>query len=30
MCDPFDVEPYDISEANSHDCFAIGVVEDKE
>ena len=30
MCDPTDVEPDDISEANSHNYFAIGVVEDKE
>ena len=30
MCDPSDVEPDDISEANSHNYFAIGVVEDKE
>ena len=30
MCDPPDVEPDDISEANSHNYFAIGVVEDKE
>ena len=30
MCDPPDVEPDDISEANSHNYLAIGVVEDKE
>ena len=30
MCDPPDVEPDDISEANYQDCFAISVVEDKE
>ena len=30
MCDPPDVEPDDISEANYHNYFAIGVVEDKE
>ena len=30
MCDPPDVEPDDISEANSHHSFAIGVVQDKE
>ena len=30
MCDPPDVEPDDISEANSHNYFAIVVVEDKE
>ena len=29
ICDPPDVEPDDISEANSHTYFAIGVVEDK-
>ena len=30
MCDPTDVEPDDISEANYHNYFVIGVVEDKE
>ena len=30
MCDPPDVEPDDISEANYQNSFAIGVVEDKE
>ena len=30
MCDPNDVEPDDIPEANSLNYFAIGVVEDKE
>ena len=30
MCDPPDVEPDDISEANSQNYFAIGVVEDEE
>ena len=30
MCEPPDVEPDDISEANSQNYFAIGVVEDKE
>ena len=30
ICDPPDVEPDDISEANSKSYFAIGVVEDKE
>ena len=30
MCDPPDIEPDDISEANSQNYFAIGVVEDKE
>ena len=30
MCDPPDAEPDDISEANSQNYFAIGVVEDKE
>ena len=29
MCNPPEVEPDDISEANSHNYFAIGVVEDK-
>ena len=30
MCDPPDVRDYDISEANSQNSFAVGVVEDKE
>ena len=30
MCDPPDVEPDDISESNSQNSFAIGVVEDEE
>ena len=30
MCNPPDLEPDDISEANSQNYFAIGVVEDKE
>ena len=30
MCDTPDVEPIDISEANSCNLFVIGVVEDKE
>ena len=30
MCDPPDVEPDDISEANYQDYFTIGVIEDKE
>ena len=30
MCDPPDVEPDDIPEANSQNSFAIGVVENKE
>ena len=30
MCEPPDVEPDDTSEDNSHNSFAIGVVEDKE
>ena len=30
MCDPPDVEPDDISEADSQNCFVIDVVEDKE
>ena len=29
MCDPYDVEPDDISKANSWKYFAIGVVDDK-
>ena len=29
MCDPPDVEPYDILEANYHNYFMIGAVEDK-
>ena len=30
MCDPPDVEPDDITKANSQSYFTIGVVEDKE
>ena len=30
MCNPPDLEPDDISEANSQNYFSIGVVEDKE
>ena len=29
MCDPPDVEPDDVSEANPHNSFAIGAVEEK-
>ena len=30
MCDPHEVETYDISEASSQNSFMAGVVEDKE
>ena len=30
MCDPPDIEPHDIPEANSQNYFAMSVVEDKE